>query len=75
MTKGRGGRPPKWTPEVAFALGLAFGRGRCPIVAAREAGIGKATLHRWRRQGEAGDERFALLVAAMKAYHERWPFW
>jgi hypothetical protein len=66
-SKNRGGRRCGWLkPEVAFALGVALGRGRTWTVAAREAGVGKSTLYRWYRLGENGDARFAPLVARMK---------
>jgi hypothetical protein len=71
----KGGRPPKWTPEVAFALGVAFGRGRSWSEAAKEAGIGKSTLNRWFRRGMAGDDRFAPLVARMKAVRNPFSIW
>jgi hypothetical protein len=60
--RGKGGRPPKWTPEVALRLGEALGRGCWPWDAAGQAGIGKSTLRRWLRAGVAGDPRFASLV-------------
>jgi hypothetical protein len=73
--KSRGGRPAKWNPETAFALGLALqGRFTTPGEAARRAGIGKSTLHRWIRAGQNGDPRFTCLVARLKATAERWPW-
>jgi len=73
--KNKGGRPAKWNCATAFALGLALqGRFTTPAEAARKAGIGKSTLFRWLRLGQQGDERFAPLVARMKALQESWPW-
>jgi hypothetical protein len=74
--KNRGGRPAKWNTETAFRLGLALqGRFTTPAEAARKAGIGKSTLFRWLRLGQAGDKRFAPLVARMTAIQENWSSW
>ena len=74
--KNRGGRPAKWSTDVAFALGLALqGRYTRPRLKLRKAGIGKSTLIRWFRLGEAGDKRFAPLVAQMKAIRQNWSLW
>jgi hypothetical protein len=74
--KSKGGRPAKWNTDTAFALGLALqGRFTTPAQATGKAGIGKSTLFRWLRQGQAGDERFAPLVAGMKAIEEDWLSW
>jgi hypothetical protein len=77
-TKNRGGRPLGWLkPETAFALGLALGRElpRSWTAVAKEAGIGKSTLYRWLRLGEAGDPRFAVLVPRLRALRESRTFW
>jgi hypothetical protein len=59
-SNNKGGRPAKWNTDTAFALGLALqGRFTTPAQAARKAGIGKSTLFRWLRLGQAGDKRFA----------------
>ena len=50
----KGGRPLKWTPEVALALGRAFKGGYSIGDVARKAGVGKSTLHRWHRAALAG---------------------
>jgi hypothetical protein len=71
---GKGGRPPKWTPEVALRLGEALGRGCWPWDAARQANIGKSTLHRWLRAGLAGDPRFVPLVEVLDRACKRHPW-
>ena len=49
--RGNGGRPSKWPPDVALRLGAALQSGCWPFDAARRAGIGKSTLHRWLQAG------------------------
>ena len=72
--KPKGGRPSKWTPEIALRLGGAFKNAYSVGDAARKAGIGKSTLHRWRRAALAGDARFAALLPLFEQLEERWPF-
>jgi transposase-like protein len=55
--KNRGGRPSKWTPETARALGAAFKRGTSIGDIARRTGVGKCTLHRWHRAALKGSVR------------------
>ncbi|MGO9466538.1 MAG: hypothetical protein ACLQVF_20545 [Isosphaeraceae bacterium] len=74
-SKNRGGRPLGWSPEVAFRLGLALGRGRSWTDVAKAAGVGKSTLYRWYRLGESGDARFVPLATALKAARESDAFW
>jgi hypothetical protein len=76
--RSHGGRPLGWLkPETAFALGVALGRSRARswTAVAQEAGIGKSTLYRWYRLGQAGDPRFALLVPRLRALRESRAFW
>jgi hypothetical protein len=79
--KNRGGRPSKWTPEVAFRLGLVLADQLTdsPQRIAERAGIGRSTLWRWYRQGQAGDPRFKCLVPVMEEYEKKrrtwWGYW
>jgi hypothetical protein len=76
--RGNGGRPSKWPPDVALRLGAALQSGCWPFDAARRAGIGKSTLHRWLRAGLNGDPRFTELVEMFKKswnrYTTQWPW-
>jgi hypothetical protein len=58
----RGGRPTRFTTDIAVALAAAFGRGQTPEAAAKSTGVGSSTVFRWLALGRAGDPRFAALA-------------
>ena len=52
MSKARGGRPSKLTPEVQEKIVTAIRAGNYAQVAAVYAGIGERTFYRWMERGE-----------------------
>jgi hypothetical protein len=65
-TPGKPGRPCKLSTAVLVTLTAALLDGEPFEVAARTAGIGASTLHRWMAKARAGDARFGPLAALVR---------
>jgi transposase-like protein len=68
--KRKRGRPSKLTPEVTAKVVAAIEGGQFLAVAARLAGIGPTTLHRWMERGEKkgkGNPFRAFYIAVQRA--------
>lgn len=65
-TPHKAGKRPKMTPEVISAVVKAIELGMTLKHAAQAANIAESTLHKYKRLGEAGDERFAEFAKGIK---------
>jgi transposase len=63
--RNKGGRPSKYTPQVALAIVADIAHGMPRDKAAKSAGVGASTFYRWLQWGLAGDARFAPLSRAV----------
>jgi hypothetical protein len=63
----KGGRPCKWSLEIAMRFAHALGQARSLDDAARAAGVVPSTAWRWVQAGRNGDPRFRELVRMVEA--------
>ena len=65
--RNSGGRPSKFTTDIAVLAGIMLARRQSIADTAKAAEVGVSTLQRWLHRGRQGDPRFALLAEAADA--------